>query len=272
MITVLGAQGFIGRRLAAELRLRGMPHRALGRMDAIPRTGLGDVVYCIGLTADFRSRPLDAVEAHACRLREILRESELDSLTYLSSTRLYRRAQGPAREDDPVAVSPLEADEIYDISKLMGESLTLSCAPKGRVVRLSNVYGDDLDSPNFLGAIVRDAVTTGRVLLETSRESAKDYVAVGGVVNALVEVVTRGTRAVYNVASGVNVSNGELADGLVRLTGCTVDVRRGAPTIVHPRINVSRMQGELGFAPSRVLDDLEGLVASFRRREGTCRR
>jgi uncharacterized protein YbjT (DUF2867 family) len=69
--TVLGAGGFIGGRLVEHLRGLGHevdapPRRpAEAYVDGLGGRQLGHVVYCIGLTADFRTRPYETVEAHA---------------------------------------------------------------------------------------------------------------------------------------------------------------------------------------------------------------
>src|SRR5688500_5975918 len=96
MITVLGASGFIGSRLVSQLAATGAEYQAVGRNEALPAGPLGHVIYCIGLTADFRSRPLNTVEAHVCKLLEVLRKCDFESLLYLSSTRLYN----PGRSEE----------------------------------------------------------------------------------------------------------------------------------------------------------------------------
>ena len=68
LVTVLGAGGFIGGALVARLIAEGRPVDPVTR-DDLPallsaRRPAGDVIYCIGLTADFRTRPLDTAEAH----------------------------------------------------------------------------------------------------------------------------------------------------------------------------------------------------------------
>src|SRR5262249_21758891 len=67
--TVLGASGFIGGHLAAHFRKAGVRHLAPPKWtDDVLHRPLGHVLYCIGLTADWRSRPHDTVRAHVERL------------------------------------------------------------------------------------------------------------------------------------------------------------------------------------------------------------
>ena len=139
--TILGGRGFIGTRLATHLRSLGhevwVPERDDPAMFSAP---LGRVFYCIGLTADFRQRLLDTVDAHVCLLNRVLRSGNFDSLLYLSSTRVYAGA-GSTHEGANLVVSPLLPGDLYNLSKLMGESVCLASGGPAKVVRLSNVYG-----------------------------------------------------------------------------------------------------------------------------------
>lgn len=264
LITVLGASGFMGSHLVTALKARGAEHIALARPDILPNQNLGDVIYCIGLTADFRAQPLETVEAHVCKLREVLESCEFDSLTYLSSTRLYGNGVDTTEESGSLSVNPNEPDELYNISKLMGESLALSSGKNAKVVRLSNVYGDDFSSRNFLTTIIGEAITQHKIVLRTAPESAKDYVSVDDVVRVLLEIVTRGSERLYNVASGENLTNAKLAAAIRKITGCSIEFAHDAPCVTFPQIDIARIRSEFDFKPRVLLDDLSNLIASYR--------
>ncbi len=264
MITVLGASGFIGSRIVKRLETLGREHRAIKRHDPLPSGPLGHVVYCIGLTADFRSRPLDTVEAHVCKLLEVLRACEFESLVYLSSTRLYSEADSTS-EETAIRISPLLAGDLYNASKATGESLVLNCGRRGRVIRISNVYGSDFASNNFLSSIIRDAISRKEVVFQTSADSAKDYISIDNVVDTLIDITTAGKERIYNLASGYNISNGELAETLHRLTGCSTQFSQPAPLVTFAPINIDRLCAEFDFQPSHVLDDMPQLIDLYRR-------
>src|SRR5262249_52328654 len=160
--------------LCRRLRGLGLEHYAPERDEGLRGRELGGVVYFIGLTAGFRSRPLDTVDAHVCPLASIFRDCILDSILYLLTTRLYGCRSGVAREEDEIFTRPSEADDLYNVLKAMGESVVLSCGKRGRVARISNVYGGDFDSDNFLSSVIRDALAKGAVTIRTSPDSAKD--------------------------------------------------------------------------------------------------
>ncbi len=264
-LTILGASGFIGRSLTRHLDDVGIGYAAPARDVDLSGHDLGCVVYCIGVTADFRVRPLATVDAHVCHLVHLLLTSRIESLVYLSSTRLYRRCPSPATEVENLPLHPALADDLYDLSKAMGESVALAGAGRVHILRLSNVYGTDVGSPTFLASVLRQALVEGTVVLQTSPESVKDYVAVADVVSVIVRLaVETGRDGIYNVASGTNVTHAALLARIEELTGCRVEWAAGATTLSPPVISIERLAAELDFRPRSVLDDLPHLVQSFR--------
>jgi len=61
------------------------------RDESLDGRDLGHIIYCIGITADFRRRPHDTITAHVTKLQEVLTRTSFESLVYLSSTRVYSR-------------------------------------------------------------------------------------------------------------------------------------------------------------------------------------
>lgn len=264
VITVLGASGFIGSHLVARLQELNAPCFAPDRDEDLAGKSLGHLIYCIGLTADFRHRSFETIDAHICALLKTIKECQFDSLLYVSSARLYCGRETIANEDDPVQVNPLHPGHLYNLSKAMGESLSLNCGKPAHVVRLSAVYGADFASENFLSAIIRDAILKKRVVLETSPDSERDYVSIADVVDLLVRISTGGRQRIYNVASGINVSHRELTRTVSEFTGCYVEIIDRAPKMSSPIINIDRIKKEFGFQPSRFLDDLGKLIDLFK--------
>ena len=263
--TVLGAQGFVGQALSQWLRARGHEVHAPARRlcpAELSASLCGHVIYCIGLTADFRGRPWDTVDAHVGVLRQLLVEGEFASLTYLSSTRVYLGCD-VGREDAALTVRPEEPDQLYNLSKLMGESLCHAAhRPERpvRVVRLSNVIGGDIASDNFVYALLREAQATGAIHLNTSLDSAKDYVALADVTRMLELIASCGQARCYNLASGQQTTNGELAETIARIAGARLSVSDDARHIPFPRIEIGRLRHEFGFIPLSPIDYFEEVL------------
>lgn len=261
--TVLGARGFIGSHLSAELERRGFEVATPPRDADLAGEDLGTAFYCIGLTGDAPRRPYETVEAHVEKLSEVLRRRRFDRLVYLSSTRLYLGAP-TGQEDEALRLDPEDRGRLFNLSKALGEALVLADERPNRVVRLSNVYGPDWESENFLREIVTTACRDGVVAIRDAPESAKDYVHIDDAIGALIGVASEGRETVYNVASGRNVTHRELADGLRRVTDCTVEFGAEPSTVVFPPIDIGRLQAEFPFPPRDVLEDLPELVEACR--------
>lgn len=263
--TVLGSAGFIGSHLVEHLTREQIDVYAPGRYEHIStREDLGHVIYAIGLTADFRQRPFETIEGHVCKLIQVLQQDRFESFLYLSSTRLYG-IESPTSEEAPVQVRPCELNHLYNISKLMGESACFATNnPRVRIARISNVFGPDYLSMNFLSTVIRDALEKKRVLLETSLDSEKDYIKIEDVVSLLPKISLSGKSRLYNVARGSNISNRDLLQRLSEITGCLLEVAPGAGKVYYPPISINSVTDEFDFSPHPVLDALPALVSQYR--------
>lgn len=235
--TVLGAGGFVGRHLARHLEALGFDVNRWVRGQELPDE-LGLAFYAVGMTKDFSERPAATVEAHAGLLSRVLHQHRWDDFVYLSSTRLYDGVS-VGREDAPIPVQVDRARHLFDASKLLGETCTLSAG--GRVARLANVYSDLLDGEAFIHHAIRGAVVGLEAPICRYLDAARDYVHVDDVCRALVAHTGTGAPAVLNVASGRNWSNGQLFELLAAYTGHLLQAEqtRGAPTA--PRVEVQRL-------------------------------
>ncbi len=262
--TVMGHGGFIGSHLVRHLR-------AIGEDVSVPARGdpalfdqpLGHLIYAVGLTADFRTRPLETVQAHVCLLRDVLARASFDSLLYLSSTRVYA-GQHSTSEASSLQVDPTQAGDLYNLSKLMGESLTLHSGHRcTRVARLSNVIGEQgMPVDNFVPAIAAQALN-GRVSLQTSLDSAKDYIDIADVVALLHGIAARGAERVYNVASGANLSHRDWVTALANNLPFELDAGPELPTTRFSPIQIARLEAEFGRPSRSVLDRLPAILRAI---------
>lgn len=260
--TVLGSGGFIGRHLVAHLQRLGHDVLTPARDARLVGQALGHLIYAIGLTGDFRQRPLDTVDAHVSLLARVLREASFDSFLYMSSTRVYGGlpAEQLAQEELPLPQRPT-LDGLYDLSKLLGEAMCLAQdRPTVRVVRLSNVYGLGQSRHTFLQMVLSALARNGEVLIGESAESSKDYVALRDVVELLPRIAESGGAGTFNLASGINVSHRDLAERLQALTGGVVRFAEDGACRRFPRIDVSRVSQAFAWQPRSLLADLPELL------------
>ena len=259
--TVFGSTGFIGGTLTEHLR--GLGHDvATPSRHEVPAGDLGHVVYAIGLTGDFRSRPLDTVDAHVTVLAERIRDARFDSWLYLSSTRVYSGIDAPVVSEDSLPFARPTSDGIYDLSKLLGEAICASRPePTVRVARVSNVYGPGAHSDTFLGMLLADVAAGRDITVGEGPGSSKDYVAVDDLCRMLTHVATEGRHRLYNLASGQPVTHAEIAEVIADRTDVSVGFAPDGPTRAFPTIDVSRIRAETGLRPARLTERLPAMLA-----------
>lgn len=265
MITVLGASGFVGTHIVNYLKSIGQDYFAPSRdYDFLEDHNLGNVIYCIGLTADFRLFPLETINAHSCILKKLIERNNFESLLYLSSTRIYQYSQKTNEESD-LLVNPNRFDDIYNISKIMGESACNSQNnSKIKIVRLSNVIGNDFKSQNFVIDIIKSAITEKKIILETTLKSSKDYIMIEDVIKLILLIMFNGKYNVYNLASGFNITNEKIIEKITSLIECTVELKNNNNDVEFPIININKIKEEFGFNAQNVLDFLPDLITNFK--------
>ena len=264
--TVIGASGFIGGALAANLEATGdevfRPARGASELFSRP---LGQVIYTAGVTADFRARPFDTLRANTGLLAEVLEKSDFESLLYLSSARIYRHAES-SHEDAAIFLKPGDPEDLYDLTKLTSEALCHASGRRAvRIVRLTNVVGPDFQSQNFLFELIRSACDLGQIKLRTALNSAKDYLMLEDVLELLPKLATSGQHACYNIGSGRNLSHSEILETIVGCTGARWSVAENSPTASSKPIDIGKLQAEFGYNPRSVLEYLPGLIDSYRK-------
>ena len=128
VFTVLGACGFIGSHLAERLREANVKPSCPSRDEDLSGKNLGKVIFCIGLTGDFRARPFDTVTAHVCRLVEILQQSLLRTLARECVARGYARFEWSVLDWNTPAIDFYEAAgavgmQEWTVHRLTGQAL-----------------------------------------------------------------------------------------------------------------------------------------------------
>ncbi len=251
--SVFGASGFIGSAIVSHLRSKGRRVRAVGRdadhSDLRLSERLHNVIFAIGVTADFRTRPFDTIDAHVTQINRVLRDGEFASLTYLSSTRVYEGSALTA-EASPLVVAPTESNYLYNISKIAGESICLTCGrPNVRVARLSNVVGLGDGQQAFVDQLLREGLARGVVAPRSHPNSAKDYIALDDVLSLVARIAEGGRATIYNVASGEQTTHREVAELIAGETGWRADFDQTAARADFPPIDTNRIRTEFGFVP-----------------------
>ena len=155
------------------------------------RRPAGHVIDCVGLTGDFRVRPLDTAEAHVGLVARCLAELQFDSFLLLSSTRVYARANA-THEDAALptrarrSLRPLQPNEARRRSAVSRRS----SAPRSAWYDCRMSMASACRRRHSWDRCCAKASATGGVMFHQSPASAKDYVSVAAVVRLLPAIAT----------------------------------------------------------------------------------
>lgn len=283
-VLITGANGFLGRGLAAELRKGGAAPRLLHRTSgpgvigcdlldagatraAVRRVSPTVIYHLAGTT-----KPLPWDDLWDAHVRATL--NLLDAVAALpsppkvvlcGSAAEYGSGglPGPVREDAPNL--PLSA---YGSTKLSQSIAALSYGAYGldvRVARVFNAIGPGVPERLALGAFARQLADIERGLQPPrlavgDLAPKRDFVDVRDVASALIAVARRGRAGeIYNVCSGEAVSMRSTLDGLIALTGLEVELvstsgrkASGVPKIFGSHAKLTR---ESGWRPQISLEN-----------------
>ncbi len=260
--TIFGANGFIGNALYVYLKAKG--HNVYTpdiRSDTPLKAHLGHVIYCIGMTGNFRGQPEKTIESHVDILQKYINLNNFDSWLYLSSTRVYANSIN-TNEEEPICIRP-SADSLYDLSKLLGESICLSHEQSTvRITRLSNVYGPGQNENMFLGRILKDLKENNKTVIQEAPESSKNYIYIDDVVEILEKISTSGKGRLYNIASEANTTHRTISD-IITSYGYDVSFQPDANARIFPHINTHKASSEFGFSPRCISETLPSLLKNL---------
>ena len=258
--TILGSSGFIGSNISKTLKNKNYDcYTPDVRKESLDGKNLGNVVYSLGVS-DFLNKPFETIDAHICILNKILKNCNFESLLYISSGRMYYNIDSTL-EENSLNINPNMKNDLYNISKLQGESLCLSLNnPKIKIIRPSNVVGISAPPNLFITSLIKEAVTTGKIILHSTLDSEKDYVYIDDLIELIPKIIFSNKFQLYNIASGYNISSNKIIDEIIRLTDCKLEIASDAKKFSSGRINIDRIKNEFNFVPTNVIDKIENIV------------
>ena len=192
-------------------------------------------------------------------------------LIFFSSREVYGDTKSDrTREDDP-----LIPNNIYGITKMLGERLVVWAASRYgldyTILRLTNVYGPEGDQYN-VQAIIRGALTEGRIqILGGSQIVNLIYVDDVAEVVRRCLIDSRASRQVLNVSSRESMTVEEMVSRIVSVLNEPIKVERSpmrvGETLVF-RPSVEKLEKVLGYCPSTTFaDGLQKTVSWYRNKK-----
>ena len=78
----------------------------------------------------------------------------------------------------------------------------------------------------------------------------------------ILSLLERGVSGIYNLASGVNLSNREVADRIEAAFGIDISFAGSAQVLSPPLVSIAKMNALFGFSPQGLLQVIDGLASS----------
>lgn len=260
-VSVIGGRGFIGKALCEYLVDQGCDVYAPARGSLEkPLIGWGRVVWAAGLTANFRQMPIETVQSHVSDLANLLHTGGLNGLVYLSSTRVYQRS-AKTSEKTPLPCLSTDPSDLYNLSKLMGESLSLNAGVEAvKIARLSNVIGPhEARRATFLGALCREA-QNGEIELQSAPDSCKDYLWINDAVAYLGALTLDDQIGVFNIASGKQTKHMEWVNAIAGEVSAEIKFDTNAPSGGFAPINVQKLHAIYGPAQTNPIEKVSQIA------------
>lgn len=170
----------------------------------------GVVVHCAAAMPPAPDDEILEVNTAATRgLVALARECGVGQQLFLSGMNLLRRPlERPVTETHPVA-----PETAYARSKHDGEAAVLDTGPglTGTVLRITSPVGPGLRRDTIFSRFVRAAAQGAPLTLNGRGTRRQDYVDARDIADAVVRALSARAGGLFNIASGIPVSNRELA-------------------------------------------------------------
>lgn len=163
----------------------------------------------------------------------------------LSTRKVYAPQAGLVSLTESSTVGPVDR---YGENKLQSEERIQSLLGERCIIlRIANVYGNELGRRSFFGLAMTRLKTENRIVLDVSPFTARDFIPVQRLGVLLDAICNSRIHGVYNVGSGVALPLGRIAQWLIQGYG------RGALEIVDVSerdafvLDVSKLRESLGI-------------------------
>ena len=127
-------------------------------------------------------------------------------MVYISTDYVFDGKEGPYREDAPF--NPLG---IYAKHKLEAEQITLKDAKSSLVLRVTNVYGDELRGKNFVARIVDQCRNNQKLTLKLPYDQFSSPCNAWDIARAMFVLLRDGKTGMYNIGGTDYMNRVELA-------------------------------------------------------------
>ena len=247
--TIFGHSGFLGRNIIKYLRDNNQDYFLPQRNQHVFKKNLNNVIYSIGSDDVFKD-PIKTIDANLKILCTILEKNKFKSFLFISSTRLYFENK-KTDEDTNIIVNPNNSTYLFNLLKLTSENLCLSKKNKNiKVVRLSNLYGENFDKQIYLlPTLLRDSKKKRKIKISINKKSKKNYLNVKDAIPLILKIINKSKHRLYNIASDKLYTLDFIAKNIKKKTKCKIKYENQKIKHNEPRINIERVKREFNFSP-----------------------
>jgi len=266
MYTIFGSTGFIGSEIIKNLKKKKIKVHKPKKNVLKFKKNLGHVIYCVG-SDDWKDKPKKGYFSNFGHLQQIVYNNNFKSFIFLSTTRLYLNSSKTVSEKNNILIKTDDINYYYNILKAASESLLLSLNKNIIILRLSNVFGNNFNSPLLLPTLIRNAIQKSKINISINVNSTKDYISINDVIDLIFKIQKKNRFKIYNIASGENITLKKIIQIIRNKTNCRVFTKNQNIKVKEPVISINRIQKEYNFKSSLNLEkDLPSLIANFKKR------
>ena len=154
IFTIFGHTGFIGSFL--KKKLKNYKLILPKKNQYILKKKLGNIIYCIG-SDNWKQDSYNSFYANLGYIVEIVNKNKFKTFTLLSTTRIYRKSKNTSEKAD-IIVNTNDYENYYNLKKLCAESFLNIQNKKIKIIRLSNIYGNNFNAPLVIPKMINDSI------------------------------------------------------------------------------------------------------------------
>ncbi|MBW8523173.1 NAD(P)-dependent oxidoreductase [Chryseobacterium chendengshani] len=139
-------------------------------------------------------------------IQTILENNNSAKIIFISSTNVYG-----IHKEVIDANSAFNNPTLYPLSKLAGEFI-VSAHEKYAILRLTYLYGKNLNNGSFLPNVIKKSIETGEIVLFGDGSRKQDYLHVDDAGELCVKAMESKENGIYIGASGISTSNSKIAE------------------------------------------------------------
>jgi len=249
-------------------------------VDPIELEGDVDVIFHLASPAspiDYLRLPLKTLKIDSWGTHNVLVLARRKRARFVlaSTSEVYGDPlQHPQSEDYAGNVDPISPRGVYDESKRYAEAVTMTYRRQQgldtAIARIFNTYGPRMRSNDgrAVPTFVRQSLQGKPLTVFGDGTQTRSFCYVTDLVDGLLRLAESGEHEPINLGNPAEITLGELAETVTRLTATTSGVVYSALPLDDPKVrrpNIARARDRLGWEPSTTLEEGLGRMIAYER-------